>query len=83
MKIFRNKMLTLALLSIVKDSSDDIENRNHRAENSCHTEKPKNLAIFVAQLTLFIINAFSANHSIKLFVLLSVIVNEVCICCAK
>ena len=39
---------TLAFLSIVKDSSDDIENRNHGAENSCHTEKPKNLAIFVA-----------------------------------
>ena len=48
MKIFCNKMFTLALLSIVKDSSDDIENRNHGAENSCHTEKPKNLAIFVA-----------------------------------
>ena len=43
MRIFRNKMFALVLLSTIKDSLDDIQNRNDQEENSFHKEKQKNL----------------------------------------
>ena len=36
-------MFTFVLLSIIKDSLNDIENRNDWGENSSHTEKGKHL----------------------------------------
>ena len=41
MKIFGNKTFALVLLSIFKDSLDDIKSRNDHRENSFHTEKEK------------------------------------------
>ena len=65
MKIFPSKMFTLVLLSIIKDSIDN------QGESSFHTEKQK-LVTFVTLLILFIINAFSSGHLIKLFISFSI-----------
>ena len=66
MKIFRNKLFTLALLSIITDSLDYSLRGNVHGENRFHTKKQKK---FVALLTSSIINAFNANHLVKLLIL--------------
>ena len=71
MKIFCDKLFALVLLRIFKDSLDYIWSRNDQGENRLHIEKRKKKVIFVALLTLFITNAFSASHEIKLFVSLA------------
>ena len=67
MKIFRNKLFTLVLLSIIKDSLDYSLSGNVHGENRFHTKKTKNF--FVVLLTSSIINAFNANHLVKLLIL--------------
>ena len=59
-------MFCLGLLRIIRDSLDYILSRNDHGENRFYTENRKKIVIFVALVTLLILNAFSSSHLLKL-----------------
>ena len=66
MEIFRSEWLALVFRSVIQGSLDYIEVERSQEKMDFIKKNENSFIIFMAFLTLFIINAFSASHLIKL-----------------